>query len=292
MRVKERYGTTLIASVLKGSKDKKVLQLGFDSLSTYGLLKNYTLPEIRDAINRLIATDYLALTDSEYPVVKLAPKGIAVLKNQTQVWQKVPKRAQKITTDNSLFGLLRNLRKQIADREQIPPYLVFADSTLKEMSEFCPTNYDALLTIKGVGESKRKRYGNAFLEVMQQYALANTIKSSPSSMERNEPTIKNQESASHVISLELYRKGHSLEEISQLRKIKSLTVQDHLVRCHQEGHVVNWDALIPSQYESLILSKIAELGAEKLKPLKDALPEEIDYAAIKAVLCKYDAGEI
>ncbi|MDF2634445.1 MAG: ATP-dependent helicase RecQ [Pelosinus sp.] len=292
MRVKERYGTTLIASVLKGSKDKKVLQLGFDSLSTYGLLKNYTLPEIRDAINRLIATDYLALTDSEYPVVKLAPKGIAVLKNQTQVWQKVPKRAQKITTDNSLFGLLRNLRKQIADREQIPPYLVFADSTLKEMSEFCPTNYDALLTIKGVGESKRKRYGNEFLEVMQQYALANTIKSSPSSMERNEPTIKNQESASHVISLELYRKGHSLEEISQLRKIKSLTVQDHLVRCHQEGHVVNWDALIPSQYESLILSKIAELGAEKLKPLKDALPEEIDYAAIKAVLCKYDAGEI
>lgn len=288
MRVKERYGTTLIASVLKGSKDKKVLQLGFDTLSTYGLLKNYTLPEIRDAINRLIATDYLSLTDSEYPVVKLTPKGVAVLKNQTKVWQKVPKRAQKITTDNSLFSLLRSLRKKIADREQIPPYLVFADSTLKEMSEYCPTSYDALLTIKGVGESKRKRYGDEFLEVMQQYALANQIKSSPG----KEPTVKTQESPSHVISLELYRKGHSLEEISQIRKLKSLTVQDHLVRCYQEGHVVNWDALIPSQYESLILSKIRELGAEKLKPLKDALPEEIDYAAIKAVLCKYNAGEL
>lgn len=76
-----------------------------------------------------------------------------------------------------------------------------------------------------------------------------------------------------------------------MRKLKSLTVQDHLVRCYQEGHVVNWDALIPSQYESLIVSKIRELGAEKLKPLKDALPEEVDYAAIKAVLCKYNAGE-
>lgn len=286
MRVKERFGTTLIASVLKGSKDKKVLQLGFDSLSTYGLLKNYTLPEIRDAINRLIATDYLALTDSEYPVVKLTPKGVAVLKSQTKVWQKVPKRAQKITADNSLFSILRSLRKQIADREQIPPYLVFADSTLKEMSEYCPTSYDALLTIKGVGESKRKRYGDEFLEVLQQYALANNIKSS---VEYKEPTAKSQESPSHVISLELYQKGHSLEEISQIRKLKSLTIQDHLVRCYQEGHTVNWDPLIPPQYEKLILSKITELGAEKLKPLKDALPEDIDYAAIKAVLCKYNA---
>lgn len=291
MRVKERYGTTLIASVLKGSKDKKVLQLGFDSLSTYGLLKNYTLPEIRDAINRLIATDYLMLTDSEYPVVKLAPKGVAVLKNQTKVWQKVPKRTQKITTDNSLFSLLRSLRKTIADREQIPPYLVFADSTLKEMSEFCPTSYDALLTIKGVGESKRKRYGDEFLEVLQQYALANNIQSSNLSIENKEAAVKNQESPSHVVSLELYQKGHSLEEISQIRKLKSLTVQDHLVRCYQEGHPVNWDALIPPQYEKLILSKIAELGAEKLKPLKDALPVDIDYAAIKAVLCKYNVGQ-
>lgn len=289
MRVKERYGTTIIASVLKGSKDKKVLQLGFDSLSTYGLLKNYTLPEIRDAINRLIATDYLALTDSEYPVVKLAPKGIAVLKNQTKVWQKVPTRAKKITTDNSLFDLLRSLRKQIADREQIPPYLVFADSTLKEMSEYCPTTYEALLTIKGVGESKRKRYGDEFLEVMQQYAAMNSIKPTVLPTETKQGTSKSQEHPSHVVSLELYQSGRSLDEISQIRGLKSLTVQDHLVRCYQEGHIVNWDALIPPQYENLILSKIAELGAEKLKPLKDALPEEIDYAAIKAVLCKYNA---
>jgi ATP-dependent DNA helicase RecQ len=287
MRIKERYGTTLLASVLKGSKDKKVLQLGFDSLSTYGLLKTYTLQEIRDSINRLIATDYLTLTDSEYPVVKLAPKGIAVLKNQTKVWQKVPKRASKASIDNSLFESLRTLRKQIADREKIPPYLVFADSTLKEMSEYCPTSYDALLTIKGVGESKRKRYGDEFLEVMQQYA-ANNIKTVTSSPEMKQTTSKVQENPSHVITLELYQSGHSLEEISRLRGLKALTIQDHLVRCHQEGHSINWDPLIPPQYEKLILSKIAELGAERLKLLKDALPEEIDYATIKAVLCKHN----
>jgi ATP-dependent DNA helicase RecQ len=159
------------------------------------------------------------------------------------------------------------------------------------MSEYCPTSYDALLTIKGVGESKRKRYGDEFLEVLQQYALANNIQSSALSIENKEAAVKIQESPSHVISLELYQKGHSLEEISQIRKLKTLTVQDHLVRCYQEGHPVNWDALIPPQYEKLILSKIAEIGAEKLKPLKDALPVDIDYAAIKAVLCKYNVGQ-
>ncbi|SHE98568.1 Helix-turn-helix domain-containing protein [Desulforamulus putei DSM 12395] len=60
-----------------------------------------------------------------------------------------------------------------------------------------------------------------------------------------------------------------------------------MVRCGLEGYQVNWDTMIPKQYETLILEKIKELGAERLKPIKDALPEEVDYLAIKAVLCKY-----
>ncbi len=290
MRMKERYGTTLVASVLKGSKDKKVLQLGFDSLSTYALLKTYTIQEIRDSINRLIATDYLALTDSEYPVVKLTAKAAVVLKGQAKVWQKVPRRPQKITADNSLFETLRALRKEIADREKVPPYLVFADSTLKEMSEYCPTDRNGLLSIKGVGEVKLTKYGQEFLELLQDYAQKNNLKSSSPYLETKQLADKTQESPSHLVTLQMYQSGHSLEQISQERKLKILTVQDHLVRCNAEGHTVNWDALIPPQYEQLILRTINELGASKLKTLKDALPEEVEYTAIKAVLCKYNCG--
>ncbi len=290
MRMKERYGTTLIASVLKGSKDKKVLQLGFDSLSTYALLKTYTIQEIRDSINRLIATDYLALTDSEYPVVKLTAKAATVLKGQAKVWQKVPRRPQKITADNSLFETLRALRKEIADREKVPPYLVFADSTLKEMSEYCPIDPNGLLSIKGVGEVKLAKYGREFLALLQDYAQKNNLKTSSPYLETKELNEKTQESPSHIITLEMYHAGKSLEQISQERKLKVLTIQDHLVRCNTEGHTVNWDALIPPQYEQLILRTINELGASKLKILKDALPEDVEYTAIKAVLCKYNCG--
>jgi len=292
VRMKERFGTTLVASVLKGSKDKKVLQFGFDTLSTYGLLKTYTIQEIRDSINRLIATDYLALTDSEYPVVKLAPKAGPVLKGQAKVWQKVPRRPQKLAADNSLFEVLRALRKQIADRDKVPPYHVFADSTLKEMSEHCPTTHNALLSIKGVGEVKLARYGAAFLELLQQYATANNL--TPSKQppaEAKQSAEKPQEKSSHLVTLQLYQAGHSLEQISKERNLKELTVQDHLVRCSTEGHAVNWNPLIPSHHEQLILRTIQELGASKLKILKDALPTDVDYTAIKAVLCKYSCGQ-
>lgn len=291
MRMKERYGTTLVASVLKGSKDKKVLHLGFDSLSTYGLLKSYTIQEIRDSINRLIATDYLALTDSEYPVVRLASKATPVLKGQAKVLQKVPRRPQKLAPDNSLFEILRALRKEIADREKVPPYHIFADTALKEMSEYYPTDNKSLLAIKGVGEVKLAKYGAAFLQVLREYVDKNNLKPSSPPVTENQTTEKTQDNPSHVITLQMYEAGKSLEEISQERKLKEITVQDHLVRCSTEGHAVNWNALIPPQHEQLILRTINELGASKLKTLKDALPDEIEYTAIKAVLCKYSCGQ-
>ena len=291
MRMKERYGTNLVASVLKGSKDKKVLHLGFDSLSTYGLLKSYTLQEIRDSINRLIATDYLALTDSEFPVVRLASKATPVLRGQEKVWQKVPRRPQKLAPDNSLFEILRALRKEIADREKVPPYHVFADTALKEMSEYYPIDEKGLLAIKGVGEVKLKKYGAEFLHILQDYVEKNSLKPTTPLPEEKQPNDNTSDSPSHVITLQMYQAGHSLEQISKERKLKELTIQDHLVRCSTEGHAVNWNSLIPPQHEQLILRTIRELGASKLKVLKDALPEEVEYTAIKAVLCKYSCGQ-
>jgi ATP-dependent DNA helicase RecQ len=287
LRMKERFGTSLIADVLKGSKNKKVLQQNFDTLSVYGILKEYTLQEIKDRINRLIATEYLCLTESEYPVVKLTEKAAAVLKNDATVWQKVPKRSQKIVADNSLFEELRVLRKEIADREKVPPYVVFADTTLKEMSEYCPIDERALRLIKGVGETKLVRYGAAFLQVIQHYVAEHNLKPQTNYTTPAVSSDKGDDMPSHEVTLHLYKAGHSLAEIAHQRNLKPITVQDHLMRCSQEGHVIDWSPLIPAQYEALILATINELGADKLKPLKEVLPDEIEYAAIKAVICKH-----
>lgn len=287
LQMKERFGVTLVAEVLKGSKNKKVSQQNLDRLPAYSSLRGYTLQELKDLINRLIATLYLGLTESEYPVVKVTMLGLEVLNGQTRVWQKTPLKVSKKQQDNSLFELLRTLRKELAHREQVPPYVVFADSTLKEMSEYCPADLEAMRLIKGVGETKLERYGNAFLQVIQQYISEHTPERAHGTTVPVASAVAEEETSSHAVTLELYKAGISLEEIANQRDLKLTTVQDHLMRCGLEGHAIDWSPLIPARYEAMILAKIKELGATKLKPLKEALPEEVDYTAIKATICKY-----
>lgn len=165
-RMKERFGIAMVAEVLKGSKNKKVLQLGFDKLPTYGLMAERPLQDIKTLIQRLAATDYLYLTDSEYPVVKLAGPAIAVLKNKSQVWQKVAVQKKKQADNAPLFEALRLLRRQIAEQENVPPFVVFADSVLKEMCQVCPSTLEELRQVKGIGDVKLRRYGADFLRVI------------------------------------------------------------------------------------------------------------------------------
>jgi len=170
-RMQERFGISMIASVLKGSKAKKVLEYRFDKLPTYGIMRDLPEKEISDLINVLISEGYLALSDGQYPVVKLLQPAADVLQGKLQVFQKVRKQQVKAAAiDNTLFEQLRLLRREIAQKEKVPPYIIFADSTLREMSEICPTTAAGMLKIKGVGEVKFRNYGMPFLELLRTYA--------------------------------------------------------------------------------------------------------------------------
>ncbi|MDQ1911494.1 DNA helicase RecQ [Paenibacillus sp. GD4] len=170
-RMRERFGTTLVASVLKGSRNKKVLEFGFDSLSTYGLMAKRTEKEIVDLIQLLTAEGYLQLTEGKYPLLKLGPKAAPVLTGEERVVQKVrvkPAAATVQDVESELFDELRRVRSEIAKREGIPPYIVFPDSTLREMCGVKPTNPAAMLKIKGVGEAKFFKYGAYFIDFFKQ----------------------------------------------------------------------------------------------------------------------------
>lgn len=167
-RMHEQYGLNMVSDVLKGSQNKRVLQLNFQRLSTYGLLSNYPVREIKDLINLLIAEGYITMTQGEYPILKLRGNAYQVLKGQAKVYQKI-RREKQDYTDDQLFSILRGLRKEIAVREKLPPYMVFSDKTLQEMSRQCPTDNQAMLAVSGVGEYKLKRYGAAFLQEIKGY---------------------------------------------------------------------------------------------------------------------------
>jgi ATP-dependent DNA helicase RecQ len=169
-RMHERFGISMIASVLKGSKLKKVLEYRFDRLPTYGIMRDLPEKEISDLINVLISEGYLQLSEGQYPVVKLQQPAAEVLQGKIQVYQKVRRQQQKAAAiDNTLFEQLRLLRREISQKEKVPPYIIFTDSTLREMSEIVPTSAAGLLAIKGVGEVKFRNYGRPFLELLQSY---------------------------------------------------------------------------------------------------------------------------
>lgn len=167
-RMHERFGVKMIAEVLKGSKSAKVKQFNFERLSTYGLMKERKLKDISDLILRLSAMQYLDITESQYPVVTLNELSWQVLRGQKKVWQKMVI-VKKVKAKGELFEALRSLRKELATKEKLPPYMIFSDATLTQMATDKPTDLELMKNIRGVGEFKLQKYGEEFLTVIKSY---------------------------------------------------------------------------------------------------------------------------
>ena len=167
-RMHERFGVKMIAEVLKGSKSAKVKQFNFERLSTYGLMKERKLKDISDLILRLSAMQYLDITESQYPVDTLNELSWQVLRGQKKVWQKMAI-VKKAKAKGELFEALRSLRKELATKEKLPPYMIFSDATLTQMATDKPTDLELMKNIRGVGEFKLQKYGEEFLTVIKSY---------------------------------------------------------------------------------------------------------------------------
>ena len=285
VRTNERFGAKLVAEVLSGSKNKRVRQFGFDKLSTHGIMGNQTIKEITDLINKLIADQYLQVTRDGYPVVKLAPKAIPVLKNNEKVYMKVNK-VQDIESaqyDTVLFERLRTLRFEFAQKNQVAPYIVFEDTALIDMSKYMPTTPEHFLKMKGVGNKRYEKYGQEFLRVIGDY-----VEEQESTPRPNFSKSKKGSKKSHLATYNMYYKeGKSIKEIAKERDLKAQTIQGHLLTCKtRENMEVDLDEFITEEYEEQIIEAIKATGVDSLKLIKDELPKEITYFMIRVVLCK------
>jgi len=175
-RMRERYGKKMLIDVLRGSKSEKVLRLGLDKLSTYGISKK-TEKQLHEIINQLLLMGYLVKTDDEYPVLKLGDSANEVLKNGKTVQMKLLIEKQEIATekketkplDDKLFAKLRELRLAIAKEQNVPAFVIFPDSTLIDMCTKVPMTDVEFLNVSGVGKIKLERYGERFLKTIAEF---------------------------------------------------------------------------------------------------------------------------
>ncbi|WP_168122799.1 DNA helicase RecQ [Paenibacillus sp. HB172176] len=303
-RMKGRFGVTMVAKVLKGSRDKRLLESGLDRLSTYSLMRHLPEKEIADWLYWLVAEGYLRLTEGQYPTVTLASNALPVLEGRETIKQRVRatvKQAHSASASfaSPVFESLKQWRKEAAAKEGVPPFMIFSDATLREIAVAMPAHRDELLAVKGIGAAKADRYGDELLQLAQElrslHGGAAQRVSSPSSNQGESPQASpvarasrsvGEEEPSHLASFQLFQEGHDPGEIAKQRGMSQVTVEGHIIRCATEGMAIDWNRIIVPEEEPLILGAIEEAGAEKLKPIKDLLPESVSYFAIKAVLCK------
>lgn len=292
-RMDERFGKTLTAQVLKGSKNKRINQFGFTKLTTYALMKDRTEKQIVDFIDFLIAEGYLSLTNAQYPVLELSNKARQVIVDKQQVFKKEQMQIQAIESDDELFETLKQVRRDLASKLGVPPYIIFSDSSLRDMSSKCPTSETEFLEVKGVAKTKLERYGDVFIATICEYMKVEkpTLIIQENSENKKQKQISDK-SSSHLSSYQMYIDGSTIKEISKDRGLSEITVQNHIIRAIEEGKTIDWSRIITDEQETLIIEKVYELGTEMLRPLKDALPVEITYFQIKATISKLELDTV
>ena len=187
----ERYGMNAVIDAAHGTDNAKVRQFKLEQNSLFGALKNRTVVRIRQTANHLLVKGYLHLTTDEYPVLKVTTLGIEAIQEKNPlepIILKLPKEKEKVVSKKKdlkrgssdtkypeLFERLRKRRYEIALNEHMPPYIVFSDKALKEMSTYLPTTEKRMLDVNGVGTSKFEKYGQEFMRIIKEFMIENQI---------------------------------------------------------------------------------------------------------------------
>ncbi|RDU35320.1 DNA helicase RecQ [Neobacillus piezotolerans] len=287
IRMGQRFGKALTAQVLTGSQNKKIAEFGFDKLSTYGIMETWSAKDAASFIEFLISEDFIGVEHGTYPTIYVSPKGKEVLQGRLQISRKAAVRSVEISVEDPLFEELRAIRKQLADAANVPPFVVFSDASLKDMCLKLPQSDEDFLEVNGVGANKLEKYGEPFISAIQKF-LADNPDREPVFAEEARPAKKRPAakptSDSHLETHRLHLEGQSVGAIAASRGLAASTVENHLLTCHQQGMPVHFEKLIPEEFLPLLENAVTEAGRERLKPIKELLPDEVTYFMIKAFL--------
>ncbi|MEG4809278.1 DNA helicase RecQ [Microcoleus sp. F8-D3] len=290
-RCQEKFGMNHIIDVLRGSKSQKVLQYQHHQLSTYGIGKDRSADDWKKLSRSLVNQGFLEEKTDGFPILKLNEKSWEIMKRQRTVEIAIePKREVQVKVRSlaveveALFTVLRTLRKQIADEQFVPPYVVFADKSLRDMAEKRPQNLREFEEVYGVGSNKRDKYGKVFLEAIRSFCQEQGLPTNAASSEvANLPNLSNVASYSQMQTWELYRQGLTVQGIANARGMSPNTISGHLVELMEMGWEVDINLLVDSERQQAIVYAIEVMGDEKLRAIYDFLEERYTFEEIKFV---------
>jgi ATP-dependent DNA helicase RecQ len=293
-RSKERFGMLHIIDVLRGGKNQKIVVNKHDQLSTYGIGKDKTVDEWRMLGRSLLHQGLLEQTSDGYSILKLNALSWEVMRKQRTVSIAVPI-AQKVTWEDSggkaadvevLMQKLRSLRKQLADEQAVPPYVIFHDSTLKLMAQMQPKTLDEFGNLSGVGSHKLSQYGKSFLAEIQAYCQEQGLPEKTINQVHFSPS-PSSPSDTELTTLELYNQGLSIQEIAQKRNVKTTTIISHLSNLIEKKQSLDLSQLVPLERQKKIWNVLEIVGDIALTPIRENLGESYSFDEIRLVRAKW-----
>ncbi|CAN1211770.1 DNA helicase RecQ [Tumidithrix helvetica PCC 7403] len=299
-RTQEKFGMTYIIDVLRGSRKEKILQHGHEKLSTYGIGKDWSADNWKQLARSLLHQGLINQTTDGFAILKLNPLSWEVMRKQRSVMLALEPKADGATSSNPsstegsersereftrdaelLYDRLLALRKRLAKEQNVPPYIIFHDSTIRTMAKDRPTTLEAFGKLSGVGTRKLEQYGEIFVAAILEYEQASI------------PSPRNKFSTTQLETLALFDRGLDIEAIARDRNLKTSTIWAHLSEAVNLGHAIDPDRLISPPRQATIRDAIAKLGMTSLKPVFEHLEGAYSYDELRfmAAIARMELGE-
>ena len=298
-RTRERFGMTHVIEVLRGSRAQRVLQLHHDQLSTYGIGRDRPADEWRYLAHQLVRRGYMLQDAAAFNVLKITERGREVLFRGERVLLPAPAvKTAEPSSDSSrrsgsdygkpghpeLFERLRALRRRLAEDQRVPPFIIFSDVALIQISSDLPMDESAFRKVRGVGERKTAEYGQPFMAEVKRFVEETGARPVPAQF-RPRPAATPSVAGSTVReTLTLFQQGHDIEAIMDVRELARSTVEGHLAAAIEAGEIESIDRLVSPSRQRAIEAAIAQCDEiDGLRAVRDILGEEYSYGEIRFV---------
>ena len=284
LRTNQQVGSNMLINILRGAQTMDLFDKKYHQLKTYGVGKAHSFRGWQHYVNQLINLGYIEIAYDDYLKLKVTEAGKNVIHSDKSVELSILVDKKKTTpkksagkgkksvvaaADESLVEKIRAFRKQLAQVNKVPAYVIFHDATLHELSDKKPKNKTELLDIQGMGNVKVERFGEDLLNIISNHKVDET--------ESKKSTVEQ--------TLTLYEKGMTVEEIAEARTLSPTTVLGHLCKLYEENHPIDLNKYVTEFEVNTIKSARRRVNnTNQLKPIYEALNGEVDYHKISVAL--------
>ncbi len=294
VRTQQKYGIGHIIDIVTGAKTKRISQLRHNRIKTYAKGEYKSKDYWRFLVDEMLVQNLIEQDGGRYPILCLTSKGVDTLyKGNTfllirreMVTSKV---SQEESCDEILFQKLRHLRKEIAQEQGVPPFIIFSDKTLREISSKYPQTLSEVEKIGGIGKVKLEQYGDDLVRLVREYQqerapLESEVKEvKEEKQEENSQQSKINKNPRLNKTYELFQQGLSLEEIAEQSNLLTATISGHIEMLIQEGWDIDMDRLVPPEKCKEIIEFFQKQEGWFLSPVVEYFGGRVDYDEAKFV---------